>query len=119
MNEAQEAIFKEMEDTMDCNYNAFRADCDRLIAAGAIQVDIGAAVEALQSSPELCDVFAGLLKTEPVVWQYRCMYDEGHARSKDWCEWHDAGKVYYDRCVAEIEAGNKRLQVRSLCVASE
>lgn len=69
------------------------------------------AEEALPAQPQ-----AGA--SEPVAWQYRCMYDKGHARETEWCDWHDASQRYYDEVVAEIAAGKQRVQVRALCVAT-
>lgn len=51
---------------------------------------------------------------EPVAWQYRVMFDEGHARGKEWCEWRDAGKKYFDKVNSEIAAGATRVQTRAL-----
>lgn len=66
MNEAQENIFQEMESNFDSYSGYFRGDLERLVAAGNIVVDIGQAVETLKASPELCDVFAGLLGTSDI-----------------------------------------------------
>lgn len=55
---------------------------------------------------------------EPVAWQYRVMFDRGHARENEWCDWRDAGKRYFDKVTADIAAGATRVQTRALCVAS-
>jgi hypothetical protein len=65
MNEAQEAIYEDMLAEY-CGHSSFRSDCERLVNAGAIVVDIGEAVAALQASPELCETMGQLLKIAPV-----------------------------------------------------
>lgn len=69
MNEAQEAIFQDMQAAWVAKKwnESFRKDCERLIKAGAIVVDIGEAVAALESSPELCETMGRLLNIESVL----------------------------------------------------
>jgi hypothetical protein len=55
--------------------------------------------------------------SEPIVWQYRVMFDKGCARENEWCDWHDAGKKYFDKVNAEIAAGATRVQTRALYTA--
>lgn len=53
---------------------------------------------------------------EQVVWQYRVMFDLGHKRENEWCDWHGITKEGYEHTLAEIASGKTRIQVRALDV---
>jgi hypothetical protein len=80
-------------------------------------VEVGSMVSSTdRASPPSVALETG--EFEPVAWQYRVMFDKGHVRDDEWCDWHDAGKKYFDKVTADIAAGATRVQTRVLYALS-